>query len=158
MPVKLTHPYQSVALDLVKVAAIKVEENPSQGTRWVEVWAVLGRMEGDVFVQYADPITGEKAWRYFKIEDANHPRLPNVGLGKCSACSAWLRGQVSGQHAGCGGAVAPYDGWTRLQASVPAGSNIREAIARAVYAFLLSEEVPDPDSWDVAKLIDGTLE
>jgi hypothetical protein len=158
VPVKLTHPYQSVALDTVKVAAIKIEENQAHGTRWIEVWAVLGRMDGDVFVQYADPFTGQLAWRYFKIEDGNHPLIANVGLGKCQTCAAWLRGQASGEHAGCGGTVHPYDGWGRLTAAIPAGASIREAIARAVYAFLLSEVVPDPDTWDPIKLIDGTLE
>lgn len=158
MPVKLTHPYQSVALDTVKVAAIKIEENSGKGTHWIEIWAVLGRMEGDVFVQYADPFTGQLAWRYFKIEDANHPLQSGLGLGKCGACAEWLRGQTSGEHEGCGGVVAPYDGWERLTGQIPAGASIREAIARAVYAFLLSEQVPDLNTWELAKLIDGTLE
>jgi hypothetical protein len=158
MPVKLTHPYQTVTLDMAKVAAIKIEENPSVGSRWIEIWAVLGRMEEGVFVQYADPKTGQLAWRYFKIEDGRHPLLVNVGLGKCATCSQWLRGQTSGQHEGCGGTVAPYDGWERLSAQLPVGANIREAIARAVYGFLLTEVVPDPDTWELAKLIDGTLE
>lgn len=158
MPVKLTHPYQSVALDTCKVAAIKIEENPEGGTRWIEIWAILGREEGGKFVQYADPFTGQLAWRYFKIEDANHPRQSGLGLGKCGTCAGWLRGQTSGEHEGCGGTVAPYDGWERLTAQIPAGASIREAIARAVYSFLLTERVPDLDTWEPALLIDGTLE
>jgi len=158
VPVKLNHPYQSVSLDTVKVAAIKIEENTAHGTRWIEVWAILGRMEDGQFVQYADPFTGQLAWRYFKIEDGNHPCQSNLGLGKCGTCHGWLRGQTSGEHEGCGGVVAPYDGWERLTAAIPAGASIREAIARAVYSFLLSERVPDLGTWEPAPLIDGTLE
>lgn len=158
MPVKLTHPYQTTTLDVAKVAAIKIEENVAHGSRWIEVWAILGRMDGEKFVQYADPFTGSLAWRYYKIEDGNHPLSPNMGLGKCATCSGWLRGQTSGTHEGCGGTVAPYDGWTRLTVQIPVGRSIREAIALAVYSFLLSEIVPDPETWEPIKLLDGTLE
>jgi len=164
MPVRLTQPKATVTLDQAKVAAIKIEENPSQGSRWIEVWVVIGRLEDPAdptsFRQYADPDTGQLAAWYFKIEDGKHPQAPSQALGRCTepTCRAWTPGQVAGACPVCGSAVAPYDGWTRLTREAPQGASIREAIARSTYAFLLTERVPDLATGLPTLLLDGTLE
>jgi len=163
MPVRLTNPLQSVTLETAQIAAIKIEETPHKGQRYVEIWVVFGRMEGDppVFVQYAHPRTGSEAAYYFKIENGHHPLEPSVGLGRCQNpdCHMWLRGQADGVCQQCGiDGVQPYDGWSRIALAAPAGRTIYEAIGSAAYGFLLSEVVPDPVSWEPVRLLDGYME
>lgn len=159
MPIRLTHPFQTVALDVAKLAAMKIENNPSKGTHWLELWVILGREEEGVFVQYADPRTGDMAPFHFKLEHGCHP-LTGLALGRCDTCGAWhpAAAGVCGKDA-CEGSIQPYDGMARMCQSVPAGALcMYEAIQKVIYGFLTTEEVPDPTTWEPIKLLDGTVE
>lgn len=144
MPVTLTTPMATVALDKARVVAIKIEDNPSEGTHWIEVWVAVGREVGGDFIQHADPESGGAAAYYFKIEDGCHPLIPGQGLYKCPACGRWDSVSGACTTTDCEGAMVAYDGHARLTAVVPtAGVSIRDAIGEVVYGFLLSEDVGD---------------
>jgi len=107
-----------------------------------------------------DPETYSEAV-YIKLEDGHHPLAPSVGLGKCDACGMWAKGTPGAECADveCSGTVQPYDGWTRATAKTPpAGLTIRESLAYLCYQFLMLEEVPDPETGELVKLLDGALE
>lgn len=160
MSVKLKSPKQAVAIDRMRIAKYEIENNPFMGTRWIQLWLVLGRYStpGDAktFEQYIDPVTGEPAMGV-KLETGMHPLRDGTALGKCDACGKWHQ-KTTGpcdltKTPSCAGTVKPYDGFQRLS------ETFVQAMRTACYQFLTSEEVPDPDDFDkMVKLMDGTLE
>jgi hypothetical protein len=153
----LRSPKVSQTLDRVRIASIKIEENPYIGQRWVEFWLTIGRLTNPAdessFIQHRDPDTGEDVFTYLKIENGMNPLQPGMALGKCGDCGAWAPA-TSGECAGCGGTISPYDGWTRLVTLDSPNDTIRGAIAAIAYGFLTTEEVPDPETWEPKKLLD----
>lgn len=156
MPVQLSNPKQTVALDRIRIASFKVEDNPYRNQYWIEIWCVLGRMENGAFVEYLDPNTGAEAV-YFKIENGKHPLDNDQGLGRCNACGAWAK-TISGncEADGCSGEIQPYDGFVRLALGTPpALDTYRNILKDGLYAFLTTEEVPDPVTGEMRKLIEA---
>lgn len=149
MPIRLTTPKQ-IAADVARVSNLDISVD--QG--FVSVQMAYGRLlAGGGFEE--EPTFGKLA---FMIKNGVHPRWPSMSLGKCS-CGAWSRNQPSGACPSCSdGTVVPYDGFDRLIVLAPQGASIYEAIANSVYAFLASEIVPDPDSWELVRLVEGSVE
>lgn len=167
MPLKLAEPKQSVAIDEARVAAIHIENNPFKGTQWIDIYVVLGREVDGVWQQYVDPIS-EAIAQYYRITPGCNPHArptffghgplgDGVALGKCNVCGVWhpiKSGPCSEE--GCEGTVEPYDGFQRLVSLVPVGDTIYDAIKNAVYAFLTSEQVPDPLTGEIRPLLAAT--
>jgi len=150
MPVTLNRTIEPVTLDSAKVVAFKVENNVE---RWVEVWVAFGQDVDGAFVEYRDPATGSTVSpAYFKVEDGLHPLSPHMSLRKCPACGLWWKLEA---ECSCGESTVPYDGFTRLASSSPSGGSLYAAIAVALYAFLTSEIVPDPSTWELVRLLDA---
>ena len=149
MAVKLNQPLASVEIDHAKVVSFKVEDNVEA---WVKIWVCLYYKDAEgTLIQYVHPQTGEGAFE-FKIENANHPLVPGTMLGKCDTCGRWHR-LVSGTclAEGCEGDIKPYDGMTRMViTSSYQGPPLsrRDDTKIALYDFLTTEEVPDPDTWN----------
>lgn len=160
MPVLLTDPLESVPLERIRVAAIKWENNPLKGQQWVEIWLTLVHLVGEDLVQYVDPNTGDEA-HYIKVEDGVHPLAPDTALGKCDTCAAWYA-RTTGEcdEIGCEGTVQPHPCYARLCAESidPTADCVWQSLRKGVYNWLLSEDVPDPDTWVVRKILDGSLE
>ena len=154
MPKLLREPKLSQILDRVRIAAFKVEDNIFQGQRWIEVWVVLGRLEGEEFRQYVDPETGAEIFRYLKLEDGMHPLAPGRALTKCDECGVWgtLRGGC--QEDGCAGTMAGYDGARRFVLTEHQGPLTYVGFKQALYQFLAGEEVPDPITGELVTLLD----
>lgn len=136
------------------------------------------------FEEWADPKTGERAW-YVKLEDAEHPLRPGTSLGKCGTCGSWhakiggsceavvcdacgakgwtagpcSEADCEGTMRPCAGSVAAYDGFSRLAGRVnPEGQScVCETMLKCMTAFLASELVPDPDTWEERAILPGTL-
>lgn len=144
----------------MRIASIKIEENPYIGQRWVEFWLTIGRLASPAdeasFVQHRDPDTGEDAFRYLKLEDGMNPLRPGTALGRCEDCGKWFPA-VSGDCNACEGAIVPYDGWSRLVTVDSPNDTIMGAIAAIAYGFLATEVVPDPETWELTKLLDVEL-
>lgn len=163
MSLLLNQPLNTHPIDRVKIASLKIEENKCKGQRWIEFWLVLGRLSDptnpDSFMQCADPVTGKEA-RYIKLEHGFHPLAPDEALSKCTICGKWFR-LASGPcpAEGCGGTLLAYDGWERAVSMITAGGvSIFEEIRNLCYQFLISEEVPDPITWEPVRLLDAQLE
>lgn len=168
MPVTLVEPKEAVLLDQARIAAIKIENNPYMGTYWIEVFLVYGRMVADVWEQHADPNNGAIA-QYYRIAPGENPHArpafsgsdpsgSGSPLGKCDGCGAWDISKRSGPCSGegCNGTVHPYDGFQRLAAAAPRGASNYDVIKNAVYDFLTTEEVPDPVTGEIRKLLAAT--
>lgn len=152
MPVTLNRTIEPVVLDSAKVVAFKVENNLEH---WIELWVSFGQLVGGNFAEYRDPDTGATIPpAYLKIEDGHHPLSPDMALRKCAACDLWYRLEL--ECPACSGPTAAYDGFSRLVGgSPPPGGNLHDVISTAIYAFLVGESVPDPDSWELVRLLDA---
>jgi hypothetical protein len=162
MSVILKTPVNTVSLDRIRIASIKIEYNPSIGQLWTEYWLTIGKLlvpdDQTTFKQYYDQQTGAEVFAYLKIEDGMNPFRPGMALGKCAECGKWFNA-ISGacDVDGCGGIINPYDGWTRMASVIVPEGTIFNAISTSSYAFLAAEEVPDPDTWELKYLIDVEL-
>lgn len=159
MSLQLNQPKQAKTLDRVRITALKVEQNVCAGQLWVEFWLCLGyqAVPGDdnTFVQQIDPDTGNDVYSYLKIENGMNPFRSGMMLGKCDSCGKWFP-LVGGPCDDCSGTIQPYDGWTRLVfMPVSAGGSIYTVIRDNAYNFFCNEEVPDPDTWELRKLLDA---
>ncbi len=159
----LTEPVQVPDLNRISIANIEIEHNPQRGRAWAEIWCVWGYLEEPgnpmSFVECKHPVTGEDA-TLFKIEDGHHPIAHDMALGKCPTCGAWHQriSSVCGVD-GCDGDVAPYDGFTRVMAEMTAdGEDVGTAVQRIAYTFLLTEVIPDHNTWELRPLVAGTPE
>jgi len=145
----------------MQIAALKIENNEAAGQHWIEFWCVYVKTIDGVRRQFMDPETGEKA-KYIKLENAMHPLAPGTGLGQCDTCGTWHQragGPCGAGDPACPGMVQYYDGLTRALSCLTAdGATIYEAVRDCCYAFLTSEEVPDPFTWETVTLLDGTQE
>lgn len=159
----IQNPDPAVPLDKALTVSFKPELNKYRGSLWVEVWVVLGKLydpeDEDSFVEYVIPTTGAAAL-YFKIEDGCHPLRPGMALGKCGTCGAW-HNRISGEcgEDGCAGAVSMYDGFSRIRVPPEGceGDCCFTAISEKIMKWLISEEVPDPDTWELVKVLDATI-
>jgi len=145
MPVTLNQPTEPVVPDAAKVVAFKVENNVEN---WIEVWVAFGHTVEGNFVEHVSISPA-----YFKIEDGCNPLAPNVALCSCDNCDTWLG--LETECPDCGDPTTPYDGFSRLVMSTPSGDNMHDILSSALYAFLLNESVPDPDSGEVVPLLDA---
>lgn len=157
MSVLLNQPKQTIELPRARVAAIKIEENPYRGQRWIEFYIVLGRVVGSNFEQFAEPETGSEVYEYIKIENGLHPLRAGMALGKCDVCGTWFaKNNGACTEVDCTGTIQPYDGWTRLAlAIITKGRSLFVEVQDGSYSFLTTEEVPDPDTWEMRKLLEG---
>lgn len=127
--------------------AFKVEDNVEH---WCELWVSRGyyATPGDpaTFVQVARIEDGQLA-SYFKIENGFHPMRPGVALSKCDG-AGHLHMLEPGLSCPDGdGVLEPYDGFSRLEAtSTTTGASLYAAILDGLYAFLTTEQVPDPEN------------
>jgi len=159
----ISHPDPTVPLDKARIASYKPELNAGQGRLWLEVWVVLGKLldpeDEDSFVEYPVPSTGAAALE-FKIEDGVHPLRPGTGLGKCDQCGEW-HPRMSGPCGlpGCEGTVIMYDGFSRIRTPPEEidGDCCFLIHSAKMLEFLVNEEVPDPDTWEMVKVLDATL-
>jgi hypothetical protein len=162
MSLQLVNPKQAVQLDRVRIACIKIEYNPYKGQTWVEFWLTIGRLavpgNEASFQQHIDPDTGEEVFAYLKIENGMNPFRGGTMLGKCGTCGKWFA-LVSGScdADGCDGTIGPYDGFTRLMTATASAGTIFDAIANIAYSFLCTEQVPDPDTWEIKRLLEANL-
>lgn len=146
MPVTLATPLVTEAPDTAKVVAFKVENNVEH---WIEVWVAFGNVVDGNFVECRTC-----APLYLKIENGCNPHASNTSLRKCPECDLWFG--LEANCSVCGGQTDPYDGFSRLAATVTAGGvSLYDEIASAIYAFLTSESVPNPDTGEVAPLLEG---
>lgn len=156
--IALSTPKQSRELTTVKVAAVKFENNHERGRRWVEMWLVLGYMDGEAFVQQVHPDTGDEVFAYLKLEDGGHPLDATKALRKCSdaSCGKW---GTAGICTECGEPTVAYDGCTRfLKLNVGGGGELFEELMAQADAFLVGERVPSLEDWgQEIKLVDGVV-
>jgi len=159
MPVTLNHPFISKTIDKARVAAIKIEENAPRNQRWIEVWVTCGYEEGGQFIQMVQPYTGAEVMLYVKIENGMHPLQSGRLLSKCDVCRAQASVEAGSLCTvpGCPGVMRAYDGWTRVSTALTHGASVYEEIARVLYTFLLTEWVPDPDTWELKPLLDASM-
>lgn len=155
MHVRLTTPFTPPpALELAKIAAVKVEENRED---WVDLWVVYGTEEDGRFREYQDPQTGQNIPAVgIHIENGHHPLAQRgTALSQCDACGAWgaLPGPCDERR--CDGTRQPYDGLTRLLALEGDRPGALVSFWRVLYRFLLTEQVPDPDTGELRKLLDA---
>lgn len=155
----------STVVDTIKIVNHQVEDNVE---KWIDIYYVFGTIVDGEFVQYFDPVTamGIPVQRV-KLEVGNHPLDPGTGLRKCPSCGKWYRLEVECEDC-TGVATVPYDGLLRSMmwgAQDPAHytSNPAEPVCpyfvmkRALYEFLIAEQVPDPDDWpNMRPLVDAT--
>jgi hypothetical protein len=158
----LNKPWNSALIDRARIASIKIEENRYMGQRWVEFWIVFGRLDNpddlNSFKQYINPNTGEIA-KYIKLENGCHPLVSGRALGKCDTCEKW-KSYINGDcdTPNCSGIIEPYDGLTRLITAITEGElSIFEEIKNISYGFLINEEIPDPITGELIKLLDARL-
>ena len=157
MHVRLTNPYTPpAALELAKIAAVKVEENRED---WIDLWIVYGTEEGGAFREYQDPVTGQViAAVLVHLEDGHHPLAPRgTALSRCDTCEAWGAFPGPCEVDGCSGTREPYDGLTRLLALEADRPRAVLSFWRALYRFLMAEEVPDPSTGELRKLLDAEI-
>lgn len=154
MPHKLKKPLRTIELDTVRIAAIKIEDNPAKGSKWIEIWLVIGKMNGDIFEQHAHPIIGTEEYKYIKLENGFHPLKSGSFLGRCEKCGEWTLTENVCSETSCGGNIKPYDGLERLEKMIMRDVCFLESIKEQLYYFLLKEMVPDPDTSKVIKLLD----
>lgn len=147
---KLTIP--AMTLDKAKVAAFKVENNQEN---WIEIWVIYGADVDGRFVEYQDPATGHTIpVTYIKLETGSHPLRPGTALRKCSVCGKWLSLSLCDEP-GCEDASAlPYDGFARAAFMETGQNQPYHVMKSAIYSFVMSEIVPDPDTWENRPLID----
>jgi hypothetical protein len=164
VPVNLSEPKKSVALDKAKVMKVVIELNPRMRGPYIDVYLVWGRDVEGQFVEQIDPETTAEA-QYYRIAPGQNPTArpsfaggdqsgEGPALGKCDVCGIWHT-RTSGpcSEAGCNGEVKPYDGFQRLAAKAPDGSNLYDSIANAIYGFLTTEQVPDPATGEIKHLL-----
>jgi hypothetical protein len=156
MPLQLSSPKETVAIDQIRIASFKVEDNPYRNQYWIEVWCVLGRIENGAFVEYTDPATGAEAV-YYKIENGKNPLDNDQALGRCNVCGVWhkaIGGSCTPEV--CNGTVQPYDGFSRLALGEPTElDNYRNLLKNGLYSFMTTEEVPDPVTDQLRMLIEA---
>lgn len=155
MPVELVTPEQPPVLTHARVMRVEIEDNIE---RSATLYVSLGVLDADDnFVEWRHPVTGLTATRKIKMEDGHHP-LTEQALGQCPECSKWWAATVCPECEGSP-ALTPYDGHTRMTQQIVGAlglsesTDIRTVIGTACYVFLISEEVPDPDTWEMRKLI-----
>lgn len=152
MPVSLVLPIEPVVLPVAKIGAFKVEEVAG---KWIDIWVTFGVSVSGVFEEYTDAKTGRNVPTLdIHVEDGCHPLDPTTSLRKCQDCSVWYKLDTTCPN--CGKATVPYDGYSRLAAFEGTGS-FRKHTKDALYEFITTEEVPDPETWIVRKLLDGTV-
>lgn len=161
MSVQLREPKRTVELDRARVAAYVYEDNPFLGQRWVIWYVVIGRLttpdDESTFEQHTNPDTGEQHFLEVKIENGMHPLRSGMALGKCDACGVWYQ-RIGGacDVEGCTGTVRAYDGFTRLmRLPVPPGFRHHQVVQKAAYHFMMTERIPDPESWDEMTILDA---
>jgi len=157
----LVAPKETIALDRMRIAAFKVEDNVTQGRRWVEVWVVLGRRQiaddDTSFQQFVDPETGDEVYQYIKLENAMHPLSSGTALGKCSVCGNWMTAiGMDCDVEGCSGVSQAYDGAHRLILMQETNTTLSyTAFKQLLYSFLMDEMVPHPETWELVRLLDA---
>lgn len=152
MPIKLKLPKTLVSLPIAKIGAFKVELVAGE---WVDLWVTFGEMIDGAFVEHVDSATGEKVRAvHIHIEDGVHPLSPTTGLRRCVSCDKWYRLK---EECLCGAMTTPYNGFSFLMGRPLRGRNIREALKEILYDYLMSTEVPDPDTWLARPLLRGEL-
>lgn len=150
---KLNKPLKTETLDFIRIAAFKLEDNKYKGSKWVEIWVVIGKITNGVFDQYLNPITGGEEYLYIKLEDHFHPLKPGTKLGKCELCNSWTAENTCFKTA-CGGRIIPYDGLTRLENTALNSGLILVEFKKVLYDFLSKEVIPNPVSWEEMKILD----
>lgn len=157
MSVLLNQPKMSKTLDRARIAAFKFEDNVAQGQRWIEIWITIGKREIDdddsSFQQYVDPENGKEVYQYVKLENGLHPLAPTQALRKCSECGAWTASVIckcdSEEH------TVPYDGASRFILAEHEGALKYSNFKKALYHFLITEEVPHPSTGVMVRLLDA---
>ena len=159
MPIELIIPDQPPALTHARIMRIEVEDNIEKS---VVLWVSLGTKEGEEFVEWHHPITGVTSTIRIKLEDGHHP-ITGTALGKCPICDRWWPSTMCPEcqeHP----ALNMYDGFSRLTADMTPQvvgladtTNLRTFVGAACYAFLLNEEIPDPDTWEIRKLLSAQI-
>jgi hypothetical protein len=150
-------------IDTIKVVNHQVEQNIEY---WIDIYYVFGTVVDGEFVQYFDPVTamGIPVQRV-KLEDGNHPLRPGSSLRKCPTCGKWFQLESACDEPECEGvATVPYDGFTRAMLWGAGDPDYYEApvcpymvTKRAIYEFLMAEQVPDPDDWpNMRPLVDAS--
>lgn len=158
MPVELVIPDQPPALTHARVMRIEIEDNIECS---VTLYVSLGTMDDGNFVEWRHPVTGLTATTKIKVEDGHHP-LTEQALGKCSTCDKWWPSTMCPECSGSP-ALTMYDGYTRLTAmlvselGLSSSNDVRTVIGAACYAYLLDENIPDPDTWELRKLISAQM-
>lgn len=142
------------ALEYAKIAAVKVEDNVE---RWIDLWVVFGEDVAGTFVEYIDPDTGQQVPPVLiHIENGQHPLADRgTSLKKCDPCDLWYGLEETCTN--CGNPTHPYAGFTRFRNRTPQRPKVLNAFWDALYKFLTDEEVPDPTTGVLRKLIDGTV-
>jgi len=143
----------ATTIDTVKIVNHQVENNIEQ---WIDIYYVLGTMDGDDFVQYFDPVTamGIPVQRV-KLENGNHPLEPGTALRKCPTCGKWFRLETVCDEPACESVeLVPYDGLTRAMMWKAEDPDYYAppicpylVTKKALYEFLMNEEVPDINDW-----------
>lgn len=155
MPILLSKSLEPVILARGKIVAIKIEVNQEH---WVDVWISYGNTIDGVWTEWADEKTGRKIDpTCYHIEDGVHPLSPGASLRRCPDCYKWYGLELVCTT--CGAGTLPYDGLTRAMSAVTAdGATVYAAIRDVLYDFLLTEELPDPVTGELALLLDGTVD
>ena len=143
---------------------MKMENNPFSGSKWIDLFLVYCTDDS----QQVDPESGAIAIHY-RFEEGRNPtgRKVYVGqqpcsseyaLGQCDTCGAWAS-RVSGEcpEGDCDGTIKPYSGMNRMCAAQVGGGCCADVMMEHFYAFLTTEEVPDPLDGVVKKLLDATV-
>lgn len=165
MYASLTTPKQTVSINRAKIVALKMENNPFLGTRWMDIFVVYCSETE----QYSEPGTGALA-QHYRIESGRNPHAQQIyfgqtpnssdhALGLCDVCETW-HNKAGGacQEDGCEGTIQPYDGLDRLCGHTPEqGVCCAEAIFGSLYDFLTNEMVPDPETGELKLLLDASV-
>lgn len=155
MHVRLTrHRTPPATLERAKIAAVKLEDNVE---RWIDLWIVFGTEEAGTFVEYRDPDTGQQLPAVLvHLEDGQNPLAPRgTALSRCGDCGAWGGLLATCRDPECEGAMIPYDGLSRFLELKGKGKAAAAGFWEALYSFVLAEEVPDPETGELRRLLDG---
>lgn len=160
MPVELTLEEQPPALTHARVMRIEIEDNIEKS---VTVYVSGGTLDAQGgFVEWRHPVTGLTSTVKIKLEDGHHP-LTEQALGKCPICEKWWPATICPE---CDGDVSlnMYDGFARMTMGMnpqvlglSVTTDLRTIISAACYGFLLNEDIPDPDTWALRKILSAQI-